>query len=208
MKSAAKQYRRFRTVPAAVALCAICVTLSLAAIPATAAIDCNKPADRSYDSATHSTKESETLAAAGQSVTKISSADAITIELNTQPCLTLTKNNPSQPATASTTGTPSPQQIGLLRIYRSNLLKKTYQHVVYPESAIDRNQQGDVVLKITIRRDGKIEQVDYHRRAEFNSLNKAATRAVYQARPFPAAPARLEGENFVIVMPIKFRLAS
>ena len=65
-----------------------------------------------------------------------------------------------------------------------------------------------MVLKITIRRDGKIEQVDYHRRAEFNSLNKAATRAVYQARPFPAAPARLEGENFVIVMPIKFRLAS
>ena len=44
-------------------------------------------------------------------------------------------------------------------------------------------------------------------RADFNSLNKAAARAVKNAMPYPAAPKQLLGETFEVIMPIKFRLA-
>ncbi len=148
------------------------------------------------------------------SVVKISSADDITIEatietkgavlplaIAQQNSISSLKSNDSAAAVAKA------EQRGLFRIYRSNLLKKTYQHVIYPESAIDRNQTGDVILKITITRDGKIKTVDYHKRAEYNSLNKAATKAVYNAKPFPVAPSQLKGETFEVIMPIKFRLA-
>jgi len=138
-----------------------------------------------------------------QSVLKSTNDNEITIKLDNQfeqpPAI---KNTPAVSQTQS-----SAQQAGLFRIYRSSLLKKTYQHVIYPESAIDRNQQGDVILKLTISRDGKIQNVNYDKRADFSSLNKAAARAVKNSSPFPAAPKNLHGEFFEVIMPIKFRLA-
>ena len=144
-----------------------------------------------------------------QSVTRISSADQITIEVKNGPeKLALAQNTTTESSSAEDTAAIfAAEQKGLFRIYRSNLLKKTYQHVIYPESAIDRNQQGDVVLKVEINRNGKVKSIVYDKRAEFNSLNKAATKAVYNAKPFPPAPARLEGDTFEVVMPIRFRLA-
>jgi len=100
----------------------------------------------------------------------------------------------------------TPQQKGLLRIYRSNLLKKTYKHIVYPDSAIDKNQEGDVILRVTVDRAGTVKNIKYDLRARYNSLNKAAKSAVESAQPFPAVPNRIEGEVFELLMPIRFRL--
>jgi len=99
-----------------------------------------------------------------------------------------------------------PQQKGLLRIYRSNLLKKAYKHIVYPESAIDKNQEGDVILRITIDRSGEVRDIKYDLRSGFNSLNKAALSAIEDAQPFPVVPKRIKGERFELLMPIRFRL--
>lgn len=98
------------------------------------------------------------------------------------------------------------QQKGLLRIYRSNLLKKTYKHIMYPDSAIERNQEGDVILRITIDRTGEVHDIKYDLRSEFNSLNKAALSAIEDAQPFPVVPIRIKGERFELLMPIRFRL--
>lgn len=153
----------------------------------------------------HSTTESieKHSNSSTQSVLKSTTDNEITIQLDNQLEQTSTiQNIPIASQTKS-----AAQQAGLFRIYRSNLLKKTYQHVIYPESAIDRNQQGDVILKLTISRDGKIKGVDYNKRADFSSLNKAAARAVKNSTPYPPAPKSLHGESFEVVMPIKFRLA-
>lgn len=99
-----------------------------------------------------------------------------------------------------------PQQKGLLRIYRSNLLKKTYKHIVYPDSAIDKNQEGDVILRVTVDRSGKVKNIKYDLRARYNSLNKAAKSAIESAQPFPEVPSRIEGDVFELLMPIRFRL--
>ena len=138
-----------------------------------------------------------------QSVLKSTDDNEITIKLDNLSEKTVA----AQRTIIASQNTSSAQQAGLFRIYRSNLLKKTYQHVIYPGSAIDRNQQGDVILKLTISRMGDIQKVDYDKRADFSSLNKAAARAVKNATPFPAAPKQLVGETFEVIMPIKFRLA-
>lgn len=141
-----------------------------------------------------------------QSVIKSTDENEITIKLNNErPTLALAQNSAVEAPPAAPQ--ISAEQAGLFRIYRSNLLKKTYQHVIYPESAIDRNQQGDVILKLIISRDGQIKSVQYGQRADFSSLNKAAARAVKNAKPYPPAPKRLNGETFEVTMPIKFRLA-
>lgn len=142
-----------------------------------------------------------------QSVIKSTDANEITIKLDNTPAELALAQNTQLDSVTKATEVMSAEQAGLFRIYRSNLLKKTYQHVIYPESAIDRNQQGDVILKLTITRDGKIKDVQYDSRADFSSLNKAAARAVKNAKPYPAAPKRLHGESFEVIMPIKFRLA-
>ena len=98
------------------------------------------------------------------------------------------------------------EQEGLLKIYRSNLMKRTYQYIVYPESAINLNREGEVVLRIVVDRNGKVIKSAYESRANYNSLNKAATRALNRAKPFPAVPARLKGEKFEMLIPIRFRL--
>lgn len=144
----------------------------------------------------------------GQSVEKSTDANEITIKLKTVHSeLALAQNTSVKAPTSAVPEISTAEQAGLFRIYRSNLLKKTYQHVIYPESAIDRNQQGDVILKLTITRDGEIQSVLYDKRADFSSLNKAAARAVKNAKPYPAAPKRLNGDTFEVIMPIKFRLA-
>ncbi|MBT8138437.1 MAG: energy transducer TonB [Gammaproteobacteria bacterium] len=136
------------------------------------------------------------------SVTRSTSGDDITISLLPA------KKGPSASPANSSKDFAAAQQSALLKIYRSNLLKKTYQHVVYPDSAISKNHEGEVVLMVTIDRKGKIRAIDYDTRARFNSLNKAASIAVKRAKPYPPVPAKLEGETFRISMPIRFRLQS
>lgn len=99
------------------------------------------------------------------------------------------------------------QQV-LLKIYRSNLLKKTYKHVVYPESSIELNEEGEVVLIVNVDRSGKVLDVNYESRTPSKALNRAATNAVKRAKPFSAAPDALVGEKFAIRMPIRFRLTN
>lgn len=99
------------------------------------------------------------------------------------------------------------QQV-LLKIYRSNLLKKTYKHVVYPESSIKINEEGEVILIVQVDRNGKVLDVDYESKSPSSALNRAARNAVKRAKPFSKAPKALEGDNFDIQMPIRFRLTN
>ena len=135
------------------------------------------------NSATESIAAAESLyefpSGATQSVLKSTDDNEITIKLDNPAKKTLVSKN----ILIASQDSSSAQQAGLFRIYRSNLLKKTYQHVIYPGSAIDRDQQGDVILKLTVSREGEIQSVDYDKRADFNSLNKAAARAVKKATP-------------------------
>lgn len=93
----------------------------------------------------------------------------------------------------------------LLKLYRSTILTSTYKKIVYPSSAIDKNQQGKVVLKVVVDRSGKVQSIDLKEKSKFKLLNNAADRAVTKAH-FPSVPSELEGDEFEFLLPIKFSL--
>ena len=97
------------------------------------------------------------------------------------------------------------QKKQLLRFYRSTILTSTYKKIVYPSSAIDKNQQGKVVLKVIVDRSGKVQSIDLKEKSKFKLLNKAANRAVTKAH-FPSVPSELEGDEFEFLLPIQFSL--
>ncbi len=95
---------------------------------------------------------------------------------------------------------------GLQNIYRANMLRMTYRHVVYPSRALNLNQEGTVILKVTVNRKGKVLDIEHDKRSQYVSLNKAASKAVKKANPFPKIPDELEGKKFEFKIPIKFRI--
>ncbi len=95
---------------------------------------------------------------------------------------------------------------GLLNLYKSNLLKRVYGFVIYPARAINRNQEGTVVLQVTVNRKGKVLKIKNDEPSRYRLLNSAATKAIKKASPFPAAPNKLQGSTFDLEFPIVFRI--
>ena len=91
-------------------------------------------------------------------------------------------------------------------IYRANMLRLTYRYVIYPATALSKNQEGTVIMKVTVNRAGKVVSISPEKLSEFVALNKAAEKALKKASPFPAVPAQLPGDKFEFSIPIKFRI--
>jgi len=114
----------------------------------------------------------------------------------------------SAPA-ATATAAPSDDAArldGVRNIYRANMLRLTYRHVIYPASALSKNQEGTVIMTVTVNRAGKVLDIGQEKLSEFSALNKAAEKAVKKASPFPEVPAQLTGDKFQFSIPIKFRI--
>jgi protein TonB len=95
---------------------------------------------------------------------------------------------------------------GIRNIYRANMLRLTYRHVIYPAIALSKNQEGTVIMRVTVNRAGKVMNIASEKLSEFVALNKAAEKAVKKASPFPEVPAQLPGDKFEFSIPIKFRI--
>jgi protein TonB len=98
------------------------------------------------------------------------------------------------------------EQAGLLKSYRSNVLKLTYLNTQYPKRSMDLKQQGLVVLKIRINRQGKLLSMEEEKSTKHSSLNKAARKAVKKSIPYPDVPKSLEGKDFSVTLPYNFKL--
>mgnify|MGYP000017613539 CR=1 FL=1 len=98
------------------------------------------------------------------------------------------------------------QQATLLKLYKSSVIKRTLRQVQYPKNAVRRNQQGKVLLDITVDRTGQILSIFAKEEARYNSLNDAAVAAVNAAGDFPAVPAALEGQKVTVTVPVTFKL--
>lgn len=92
------------------------------------------------------------------------------------------------------------------QIYIAKLAKWTSNFVKYPRSALRNQQEGTVRLTVTLLRDGRIRDVQVLEKSEYETLNKAATRAVQSASPYPAVPEEIPGEQFLFTVPVVFKL--
>lgn len=92
------------------------------------------------------------------------------------------------------------------QIYIAKLTKWTSNFVSYPRGALRNQQQGTVRLTVTLARDGRVRDVQILEKSDYDTLNKAATRAVKSASPYPAVPDAIGGERFLFTVPVVFRL--
>lgn len=95
---------------------------------------------------------------------------------------------------------------GLMNVYRSNILKLTYQNTIYPKRSISLGQEGMVIYKVTVDRDGELTKLEEEQLSNHSLLNKAARKAIKKTAPFPGAPDSLEGKEFVFSLPFNFKL--
>ena len=105
---------------------------------------------------------------------------------------------PSGPATAS----PGPGRgWGKSRVGAGTALlrERIQSRIVYPEEAVRRGQQGEVLLRIRIGTGGVPKEIRIARSSGARLLDDAARRGVVRAAPLPSAPGWVE-------VPVHFRL--
>lgn len=100
------------------------------------------------------------------------------------------------PATAAARGEGASGADGLAH---GALRARIQSHIVYPEEAIRRGQEGEVVLRIRVDGLGAPLEIRVARSSGVRVLDDAARRGVIRSTPLPAAPGWVE-------VPVTFRL--
>ncbi len=91
--------------------------------------------------------------------------------------------------------------------YVAKVIKRIYQSVRYPDSAIRRNQQGSVRVNLELERSGDIRHLAIAESSSHRALDWEAKRAIKTAAPYPAFTEAMADDILTIPIPISFRLA-
>ncbi len=94
------------------------------------------------------------------------------------------------------------------QLYYSQLAKYTHKYIEYPAKAWDRGREGNIRLRVTINRKGKVTKTEILDEARYKSLNKEAKKAVSRASPYPAIPDEVKGEDYSFTFRIAFKIKS
>lgn len=100
------------------------------------------------------------------------------------------------------------ENILIEQLYLAKLKKWSHKHLRYPPRAFHRNLQGNVRVKVTINRDGKVVKSSIIERSPHDSLNREAEKANFRASPFPAMPTEIAGTNYIFTVPVSFQIVS
>lgn len=76
----------------------------------------------------------------------------------------------------------------------------------YPQMARRRNQEGSVRIRFLIDNNGNVNALEIVKKAEYESLNKAALEAVRRAAPFAKPPASVAKSALKLELTINFKL--
>jgi protein TonB len=80
--------------------------------------------------------------------------------------------------------------------------RKISQHRAF---AANNTEQGTVVLRLMIARDGRLMEAGIARSSGFTNLDTAVLGAARQAAPYPPLPAELDGSQITFILPLAYR---
>lgn len=103
-------------------------------------------------------------------------------------------------------GLVTAESLILRQRYISDVMRQTLQNVRYPRRAVDRNQQGNIRLEVTVERNGEVQKVRIVEESPFSALNREAVASIERSSPFPKVPESVGGETFSFGIPVVFRL--
>ncbi|PWK53409.1 TonB family protein [Pleionea mediterranea] len=90
--------------------------------------------------------------------------------------------------------------------YVRELIAEVKQYQEYPRQALIDRDEGDVLVKVTIDRQGEVINTNLLERSGSRTLDKAVLKMVRRASPFAAMPPELSGEQFEFEIPFSFQL--
>jgi periplasmic protein TonB len=99
--------------------------------------------------------------------------------------------------------TPAPK---VLAGYEAQLAAWLAQHKNYPLAAQRRRQEGEVLLRVRINRQGQVLSFRVQDISRHQILDEAALSMVKRAEPFPPFPDDFPGAEFEFLLPVSFRL--
>jgi TonB family protein len=108
------------------------------------------------------------------------------------------RSAPSRSAEAGAAGHRKAQQDYLWQIIR-----KLSQHRFYSSSR-EASEQGTVVTRMTVARDGRLIDVSLARSSGFPGLDKGVLDTIREASPFAPLPAGLADDRYTFIVPINY----
>jgi protein TonB len=93
-----------------------------------------------------------------------------------------------------------------IQTFQMKLLRHVNKNLRYPTSARQKREEGVVLVRFTMDRQGNISNVSVEKRCHFQALNDEGAAVLVRAQPFPPPPPELEGDAIQMVLPVKFSL--
>ena len=88
--------------------------------------------------------------------------------------------------------------------WQSRLLAQLEKNKYYPEEALADSQEGTVLIKISINRQGRVLAAMLVRKSAFNLLNAEAIALAHRASPLPPPPDDIAGTVISLTVPVEF----
>jgi protein TonB len=120
---------------------------------------------------------------------------------------------PPQNAPASVQAPPSNSADWLIgksrarNAYLDQVARLTSKYRRYPASAFDNKQQGRVVTRVTIARDGKLIDVRIDTSSGWPAIDAAELETIRKSAPFPPVPVDMPGDPLILILPINYDVA-
>lgn len=88
-------------------------------------------------------------------------------------------------------GDPNANQQAQSNAYIEAVTRLINARKVYPRAALDREEEGRVVIGVTVNRQGQILSANLEEKTHFDSLNRATLETVHAVGTFPPLPIEL-----------------
>jgi protein TonB len=91
--------------------------------------------------------------------------------------------------------------------YLDQVARLTSRYRRYPRVAADNKQEGRVVTRVTIGRDGRLIDVRIDKSSGWPAIDAAELETIRRSAPFPPVPGDMPGDPLILILPIHYDLA-
>jgi TonB family protein len=95
---------------------------------------------------------------------------------------------------------------GALRTYKNRLGRIIARVKKYPNASRAKREEGQVVVRFNILRNGEVEKLRWLKKSPYDRLNQEALDAVKRSAPFAELPSEIPGPYLEIELPFSFKL--
>jgi TonB family protein len=90
--------------------------------------------------------------------------------------------------------------------YFSLIAQTIYKNKRYPRQAYSLNQEGKVVVRLKLAKNGKILDLEVLEQATYKSLTNATIETIKSINKFPAIPEELKVDDITFRIPIEYKI--